>query len=89
MYSAIVKRPEAHAAVLGVVAGDELLLGLGQVERRARRLGGAGDQEDDEADELRDDEPDRRLLRRRRSPVSESDCAMITTPSTESASETS
>ena len=38
---------EAHAAVLGVVAGDELLLGLGQVERRARRLGGAGEDEDE------------------------------------------
>ena len=47
----------AHAAVLGVVAGDELLLGLGQVERRAVRLGGAGDQEHDEARRLRDDVP--------------------------------
>ena len=54
---------EAHAAVLGVVAGDELLLGLGEVERRARGLGGAGEQEDDEPDELRDDVPDRVGLR--------------------------
>ena len=51
------EEPEAHAAVLGVVAGDELLLGLGQVERRAGGLGGAGEHEDDEADELRGDVP--------------------------------
>ena len=52
----------AHAGVLGVVAGDELGVGLGQVERRPRGLGDPAEQEDDEADELRDEEPERRLL---------------------------
>ena len=37
---------EAPAAVLGVVAADELGVGLGEVERRAVGLGEAGDQED-------------------------------------------
>ena len=36
-----------------MVAGDELLLGLREVERRAARLGDAGEEEDDQADELR------------------------------------
>ena len=82
------EEPEAHAAVLGVVAGDELLLGLGQVERRPRRLGRAREQEDDEADELRQHVPDVASWAATMS-TSESDSAMITTPSTESASETS
>ena len=56
------ERAEAHSAVLGVVARDDLGIGLGQVERRARRLGEAGDEEDQEADELRHDEPDRVLV---------------------------
>ena len=51
------EEPEAHAAVLRVVARDELLLGLGQVERGARGLRGAGEEEDDEPDELRDRVP--------------------------------
>ncbi len=52
----------AHAAVLGVVAGHELGLGLGQVERRAVRLRDARDEEHEESDELRPGEPDRLLL---------------------------
>ena len=36
------------------IAGHQLALRLGQVERQAPRLGEAGDEEDDEADELRD-----------------------------------
>src|SRR5581483_559696 len=43
----------AHPRVLRVVAGDELLLGLGQVERRAARLRDAAEEEDDKPDELR------------------------------------
>ena len=81
MYSAHREEAEAHAAVLGVVAGDELLLGLGEVEGRACRLCGAGEQEDDEADELRHDVPARPVLPATIS-VSESDCAISTTPST-------
>ena len=61
MYSAMKERAEAHAAELGVVARHELGVGLGQVERRARGLGEAGHQEDQEADELGHDEPDARL----------------------------
>ena len=53
MYSAMKKRGEAHGAVLGVVAGDQLRLGLRQVERQAVGLGEGGDQEDQEAEELR------------------------------------
>ena len=60
MYSAIMKAREAHSAVLGLVAGDELGVGFDEVERRAVGLGEARDQEDEEADELRDDEPDTR-----------------------------
>ena len=52
---------ELHARVLGVVAGDQLALGLDEVERDAARLGEAGDEEDDEADELRDDVPEAAL----------------------------
>ena len=48
---------EAPAAVLGVVAADQLGVGLGQVKGRAVGLGEAGDQEDQEADELGDEEP--------------------------------
>jgi len=39
-----------------VVPGNELLLRLGEVERRAARLGNAADEEDHHADELRHDE---------------------------------
>ena len=80
--------PEAHPAVLGVVAGDELLLGLGEVERRAGGLGRAREQEDDQPDELRDRVPDVSSCAATIS-VSESVPAMITTPRTESASDTS
>ena len=38
-------------------AGDQFALGLGQIERQAVRLGHAGDEEDHEAEELRDAEP--------------------------------
>ena len=57
-YSPTKKHAELHPRVLGVIAGDELVLGLGQVEGQAVRLGDPGDEEDDEPDELRDDEPD-------------------------------
>ena len=56
------ERREAAAAVLRVVAADELGVGLGEVERRAVGLGEAGDHEDQEADELRADHPEVRLL---------------------------
>src|SRR5436190_306897 len=49
----------AHPRVLGVVAGDELLLCFGQVEGGTARLRDAADQEDQEADRLRDDVPER------------------------------
>ena len=49
-----VEHRELDARVLGVEPGDELGLGLGQVERRAVRLGEAGDQVDHERRELRD-----------------------------------
>ena len=52
---------EARAAVLGDVAADQLGVGLDEVERRAVGLGEAGDQEDQEADELRDEVPHARL----------------------------
>ena len=45
-----------------MVAGDELGVGLGEVERRARGLGGPGQQEDAEPDELGNEEPDRGVL---------------------------
>ena len=38
---------EAHRAVFGLVAGDELALRLGEVERRPRRLRHRRDEEDD------------------------------------------
>ena len=47
---------EPDAGVLGHVAGDELGLGHRHVERRLGELGLRGDEEDQEADELRDDE---------------------------------
>ena len=42
---------EAHAAVLGVKTGHELVLGLGQVEGGAVPLGQGADEVDEEADE--------------------------------------
>ena len=47
---------EAEAGVLDHVAGDELALGDGHVERRLRELGLRRDEEQHEADELREDE---------------------------------
>src|SRR6185436_15079359 len=41
---------EADRAVFRVVAGDPFMLGLGELERRAVRLGEAGDDVDDEAE---------------------------------------
>ena len=38
-------------------SGDQFVLRLRQIERQAVGLGNAGDEEDDEADELRHDEP--------------------------------
>ena len=49
---------EAPAAVLRVVAADQLGVGLRQVERRAVGLREAGDHEDQEPDEPRDHVPD-------------------------------
>ena len=49
---------EPHPAVLGHEALDEFGVGLRHVERGAVGLGEAGQHEDQEADELRDDEPD-------------------------------
>ena len=72
---------EAEAGVLDHVAGDELALGDGHVERRLRELGLRRDEEEDEADELREDErvadaapaEDRAvLLRERRCPAGSS-----------------
>ena len=56
-YSAKKYAAKRAAAVLGDVALHELGVGLDQVERRAVGLGEARDEEDDEADELRDDVP--------------------------------
>ena len=54
---------EAKAAVLGVIASHQLLLGLGQVERRAVGLGDGGGEVQQEAERLQDDERHRvRLL---------------------------
>ena len=90
MYSAIGEEGEAHAAVLGVVAGDELRA-RPRAGRTARRLVSAiaGDEEDQEADELRArcTRPCRLLLSTMS--TSESDCAIITTPITDRPSETS
>ena len=47
---------EAEARVLDHVAGDELALGHRHVERRLRELGLRRDEEEAEADELREDE---------------------------------
>ena len=72
---------EPEARVLDHVAGDELALGDGHVERRLGELGLRGDEEQDEADELREDErvadaaPAEDLavlLRRRRCPAGSS-----------------
>ena len=49
---------EAHPAVLGLVALDQLGVRLGQVERRAVGLSEARDHEDQEADELGHDVPE-------------------------------
>ena len=70
-----------------MVARDELLLGLGEVER-AVRLRDPGDEER-QADELRGDVPERAVLLRDDALVSESEPAIRITPSTASASETS
>ena len=51
-YSARKNKREAHAAVLGVEAGDELGLRLGDVERVAVGLGEAADEENDESDDV-------------------------------------
>ena len=61
-YSAMKKKRELHRAVLGVVAGDQLRLGLGQVERQPVGLGEARDQEDEEREEQRQHVPEAGLL---------------------------
>ena len=48
---------ELHGAVLGVVAGHELRLGLGQVERQPVRLGERRHQEDEERERQDEDVP--------------------------------
>ena len=83
------EEPEAHSAVLRVVAGDELLLGFRKVERRTGGLGRAREQEDDQPDELRELRTTSVSSCAATISVSESVPAMITTPSTESASDTS
>ena len=45
---------KTDGAVLGVVAGNELLLGLGEIKRRSIGLGDAGDHVDDEAGRIVD-----------------------------------
>ena len=47
------EQAEPHPRILGVVAGDDLRLGLGQVERRPVHLGDVGDQQDHERDDSR------------------------------------
>ena len=79
---------EAPAAVLGVVAADELGVGLGQVERRAVGLGEARGEEDQEADELRARSTTCPPARGR-CPVSDSVCAVMITPTSASPWETS
>ncbi len=56
---------ELHRAVLGVIPGDQLRLGLRQVERHPVGLGESGDQEDEERKEQGQDEPEAGLLLRR------------------------
>ena len=48
---------EAPAAVLGVIAGHELLLGLREVERCAVGLRDAGGHVDQESDRLQEEDP--------------------------------
>src|SRR3712207_7424796 len=55
-YTTLFRSP--HPAVLGHVALDELGVGLGEVEGRAVGLGEAGEDEDQETDQLGQDEPD-------------------------------
>ena len=57
-YSPTKEHAELHARVLGVVAGHQFALGLRQVEGQPLGLGEAGDQEDDQARELRNAEPE-------------------------------
>ena len=49
---------EAHAAVFGVKSAGQLLLRLGQIERRAVGFREPADQHEDERERLREDEPD-------------------------------
>src|SRR5579875_1709565 len=54
---------EAEAGVLGMEAGNQLGLGLRQVERHPVRLGHRRDQENDEGQRLAEDVPVRKLER--------------------------
>ncbi len=56
------EEPEAHAAILDVVAGHQLRLRLRQVEGEVAHLGQAGDEVDQEAQRLWHHKP-HRLLR--------------------------
>ena len=70
---------ELHPRVLGVVAGDQLGLGLGQIERHPLGLGDPGDDEDQQAEELRHAVPQTRTGPRR-CPISRKEPVSTTTP---------
>ena len=57
--SATRNKQQLHARVFGVVAADQFLLALGQVERQAGRFGERGDDKDDKAQRLDEGEPAR------------------------------
>ena len=50
--SAIKIQQQLHAGIFGVIAADQFLLGLGQVERQPGRFGERGDHEDHETQRL-------------------------------------
>ena len=53
-YSAMKNAGELHAAVFGVEAGHQFVFGFRQIERHAVGFGEGRDEEDDEADDLRE-----------------------------------
>ena len=58
VYSPRKKKANFTPGVLGVEPGDELRLGLRQVERVAVGLGDAGDEVEEEGEQAREDEPE-------------------------------